>query len=186
MDTNRSSVLASYTDEEWRTTTCWNEQSCDTCLRSRAGCGWCSSVSQIALCMPGVHLQEIEQSSICVPLKRVAFPLLSPISDRDVCPTYDDRWELRTSTLGCKVSTMSVLICLATIICTMLGTILLLGLGRLATRMLGPCWPTRHRGWEIIRSEQGDRIAHTWTTRKTWLDSIRGRKESISGAERQS
>lgn len=68
---------------EDRLAACWRIQSCDGCVNSRYGCGWCPV------------------SAICIP----ASSLLEPVVDNNICPYPEERFELRTRALGCKCST---------------------------------------------------------------------------------
>lgn len=71
----------------------------------------------------------MHQSSTCLPLPidplSRAFPLLSPIRYKFICATGPERFELRTSGLGCQVSTITFLTSIVTIVCTLFGVLVL-------------------------------------------------------------
>ncbi len=84
---------------------CWRLQDCSSCLETKYHCSWCAT------------------SSVCVP-NPVTWPVLAPIWNRDVCPTRDERWEMRGNELGCSVSTTTVLSVVVTVFAT-LGVLVL-------------------------------------------------------------
>ncbi|KAL5356899.1 hypothetical protein BJX96DRAFT_133747 [Aspergillus floccosus] len=89
---------------------CWRRQTCGWCLEGDAPCSWCPV------------------SSTCVP-NRASLAILSPLGSSQICPLGSkERWELRTTTLGCNVSTFTFLTASASVAAT-LATI---GLGYLA------------------------------------------------------
>ena len=90
---------------------CWHEQSCHPCLHSRYPCSWCAA------------------SSTCV-ANPAHLHLLAPIFHPDICPLKDERWELRTQLLGCKVSTLTYLSVLVSVGGTLLAIFILYGLVR--------------------------------------------------------
>ena len=94
---------------------CWRIQDCSSCLNTNYHCSWCPS------------------SSACVP-NPVTWPLLAPIWKLDICPSRDERWELRGNELGCKVSTTTFL----SVVVAVFSTVTLLILGWLLT--LGWAW----------------------------------------------
>lgn len=73
-----------------------------------------------------------QQSSTCLPLPTdslsKAFPLLTPIRYDSICALRSERFELRTSGLGCQVSTITFLTSIVTIFSTLLGVLVLYGL----------------------------------------------------------
>ena len=74
------------------------------------------------------------QSSTCLPLPTdalsKAFPLLSPIRYDSICALPSERFELRTSGLGCQVSTITFLTSIVTIFCTLFGVLVLYSLAK--------------------------------------------------------
>ena len=102
---------------------CWRLQDCTSCITTKYHCGWCAT------------------SSVCVP-NPVTWPILAPIWNPNVCPTRDERWELRGNELGCKVSTTTFLSVVVAVFAT-LGLLLLGWLLKLAW-----AWGrTRSKGW---------------------------------------
>jgi hypothetical protein len=75
-----------------------------------------------------------QQSSTCLPLPQDtfsrAFPLLSPIRHHSICALGSERFELRTSGLGCQVSTITFLTSIVTIFCTLFGLLVIYGLSK--------------------------------------------------------
>ncbi|KAF2650493.1 hypothetical protein K491DRAFT_608700 [Lophiostoma macrostomum CBS 122681] len=152
------------TDEDReRLEECWRYtfRDCGDCQRSKAGCGWCPV------------------SSTCLPLPRDplsrAFPLLSPIRYRFICALGPERFELRTSGLGCQVSTITFLTSIVTIFCTIGGLIVLYGLIKLVQ---GIAFAARARkgGWVV----NGDGSEDVWIRRGEswgkWWRRVRGRE----------
>ncbi|KAF2113598.1 hypothetical protein BDV96DRAFT_496129 [Lophiotrema nucula] len=102
------------THDKERLAKCWGYSDCGDCHRSDGFCGWCA-ISSTCLPLP------------MDPLSR-AFPLLSPMRYKFICAMGPERFELRTSGLGCQVSTITFLTSIATIFCTLFGVLVLLGL----------------------------------------------------------
>ncbi|TVY73393.1 hypothetical protein LSUE1_G005427 [Lachnellula suecica] len=82
-----------------------------------------------------------------VPLQLVPrIPILAPILNANICPIWSDRWELRTRTLGCHVSTITFLTCVISVLTTLvvIGLVVLeIKLGRKAHASL----KARSEGW---------------------------------------
>ncbi|KAF2844956.1 hypothetical protein T440DRAFT_409117 [Plenodomus tracheiphilus IPT5] len=96
---------------------CWGYTDCGDCHRSAGHCGWCA------------------MSWTCLPLPRDpisrAFPLLSPIRYDGICALASERFELRTSGLGCQVSTITFLTSIVTILSTVIAIAVLYRLANL-------------------------------------------------------
>lgn len=141
--------------QEDRFAACWGHLTCDRCLNDANGCGWCPS------------------SWACVP----ATNLLDPIRNEDICPLWNDRFELRTRTLGCGCSTTTLLSIVVTIFATiaalMVLSILLGGIRRLNRTFGSGTW----QGVEIEVKDGGQRIERDWW-RNSWLSRLRW---SLSG-----
>ncbi|KAL6704490.1 hypothetical protein ACN47E_008119 [Coniothyrium glycines] len=104
--------------DDWdRLFRCWGYSDCGDCHRSEGHCGWCA-ISSTCLPLP------------LDPLSR-AFPLLSPIRHKEICALGLERFELRTAGLGCQVSTITFLTSIVTIICTVFGVFVLVGILKL-------------------------------------------------------
>ncbi|KAL4894054.1 hypothetical protein BDV59DRAFT_21383 [Aspergillus ambiguus] len=88
---------------------CWRRQTCGWCLEGDVPCSWCAV------------------SSTCVP-NRASLTILSPLGSSQICPLGSkERWELRTTTLGCNVSTITFL----TAVVSVVATLAVIGLGYL-------------------------------------------------------
>lgn len=121
---------------------CWRIQDCGSCLKSKHRCGWCPS------------------SSTCVP----ATNLLSPIN-HPVCPLASERYELRTSALGCNCSTTTLLSVIVAVFST-IAAILLLSLVLWLLKWWGRTM--RSGGWEIVVQEDGTVREGTWRRGSLW------------------
>ncbi|ORY66262.1 uncharacterized protein BCR38DRAFT_313518, partial [Pseudomassariella vexata] len=83
---------------------CWKQQNCYSCL-DQSACSWCPF------------------SWTCVPNSN-RIPLLAPAEDKNVCPHWAERWEIRTRPLGCQVSTITTLTALVSIFSTLFVVVL--------------------------------------------------------------
>jgi len=137
-------------DSDNRLTLCWRNQDCRTCLESPAQCGWCP------------------YTSACVP----ANSLLDPVWNEDICPHWAERWELRTKTLGCYCSTITLFTALITILCTIVGLVILYGLWRVMC-WTNRIWGTGSWGGTELRVENGPKTTHIWR-RKRWFGKRTG------------
>ncbi|KAE9381329.1 hypothetical protein N431DRAFT_3780 [Stipitochalara longipes BDJ] len=107
---------------------CWHLNDCWPCLEEKsAHCSWCPSSMT---CIPNLSRPQI----------------LAPITNADICPLWSERWEVRTSGLGCHVSTITLLTCVVSV----LSTFLVMGLvvlGFRVVRWVGAKWKMREEGW---------------------------------------
>ena len=126
--------------EKSRAGACWSIQNCHSCTHSKHGCGWCP------------------YSSTCVPTSN----LLKPISDADVCPLREERWELRTKALGCGCSTTTLLSILVTIFATIAGLVLFYGLALALVQLNKIFGPGSFGGTEIEVEDDGTRKERQW------------------------
>ncbi|KAF2646900.1 hypothetical protein P280DRAFT_495124 [Massarina eburnea CBS 473.64] len=129
---------------------CWGYGDCGDCHRSKGFCGWCA-LSQTCLPLP------------TDPLSR-AFPLLAPMRHKSICATGAERFELRTSGLGCQVSTITFLTSIVTIFCTLFGVLALYGVIK---AIQGIIFAARARkgGWTVY----GDGSEEVWVRKgETW------------------
>ena len=124
------------------------------------------------------HHARLLQSQTCLPLPRshippLLHPLFHPRQPVSICPVYEDRWDLRTRTFGCYVSTFTVVAIVATVLCTIAGLIVLWGLWR-GARWVGKPW--RGGSGIELRVGEGERVwktqsdgfwARYWTRRMT-------------------
>ena len=125
---------------------CWRHQFCHACINSKAGCGWC----------PG--------SSTCIP----ASSLLSPVTNAQICPLRNERFELRTRALGCGCSTTTLLSIIVTVFATLVAAALLWAVGVSlwkANRAFGSgSW----RGVEVWIKDGGGRVERQWRG-ESWI-----------------
>ncbi|KAF2685443.1 hypothetical protein K458DRAFT_417497 [Lentithecium fluviatile CBS 122367] len=133
-------------DDRKRLELCWGYNDCGDCHRSEGFCGWCA-LSQTCLPLPRD------------PLSR-AFPLLSPMRYKFICATGPERFELRTSGLGCQVSTITFLTSIVTIFCTIFGVVVLYGLAKLIAGIMFSL-RARKGGWVVY----GDGREGVWVRR---------------------
>ncbi|KAF2871103.1 hypothetical protein BDV95DRAFT_494640 [Massariosphaeria phaeospora] len=148
-------------DERGRLERCWGYSDCGDCHRSEGRCGWCG-ISSTCLPLPAD------------PLSR-AFPLLSPIRYKFICATGPERFELRTSGLGCQVSTITFLTSIVTIFCTLFGVLVLYGLVKVA-KWGGLASRARTGGWVVYEDRSGEvwvRKAESWGA---WWRRMRGKQ----------
>lgn len=124
---------------------CWRNQDCRTCFTSSAGCGWCP------------------YTSACVP----ANSLLDPIWNENICPHWAERWELRTKSLGCYCSTITLFTALITILCTIVGLIILYGLRRILY-WLNRVWGTGSWDGTELRVDERQIRTRIWS-RRSWF-----------------
>ena len=107
------------------------------------------------------------------PLSR-AFPLLSPIRYKFICAMGPERFELRTSGLGCQVSTITFLTSVVTIFCTIFGLFVLYGLVKIA-KYTDIVRKARRGGWVAYQDGSGE----IWVRREeswgTWWRKVIGR-----------
>ncbi|KAH8603082.1 hypothetical protein B0O99DRAFT_498868 [Bisporella sp. PMI_857] len=104
---------------------CWSIQEAWPCIR-KGPCSWCPV------------------SSTCVPnLSKVH--ILAPISNPDICPHWQERWELRARPLGPHVSTITFLTCIVSV-CTTLLTIGILASGIKLFGLIRNRW-RKNEGW---------------------------------------
>ncbi|KAK0509745.1 hypothetical protein JMJ35_008139 [Cladonia borealis] len=123
---------------------CWRLQDCTGCLEARYHCSWCPI------------------SSICVP-NPATWPLLTPISNPDICPLHAERWELRGNEFGCAVSTVTFLSVIVSIASTFALIALVWALGRAWT------WSRmRWRGWIAIAKKQIKEAGRWVVAWKSW------------------
>lgn len=93
-----------------------------------------------------------------------AFPLLSPMRYKFICATGPERFELRTSGLGCQVSTITFLTSIVTIFCTLFG-VLVLYFVFYASHKIGSVLKGRGNGWVVY----GNGNEGVWVRRgKSW------------------
>ncbi|KAH7349009.1 hypothetical protein BKA66DRAFT_477104 [Pyrenochaeta sp. MPI-SDFR-AT-0127] len=147
---------------------CWGFTDCGDCHRSEGFCGWCA-ISQTCLPLP------------TDPLSR-AFPLLSPIRYKFICAMGPERFELRTSGLGCQVSTITFLTSIVTIVSTLFGVLVLFGLWQLS-KWVGLGLRAKNGGWTLYEDGSGEvwvRRGENWAK---WWRRMRGEQKEFEVEE---
>lgn len=72
--------------------------------------------------------------------------MLAPFFNPDICPKWQERWELRSRPLGCHVSTITLLTCIISV----LSTFVVIGLVAIAVKAIRAAqaqWKTRSEDW---------------------------------------
>ncbi|KAL7922615.1 hypothetical protein ACQKWADRAFT_74323 [Trichoderma austrokoningii] len=118
---------------------CWAQQSCGGCLDTVA-CSWCPYTWS---CVPNQH----------------AIPLLAPAFNAEICPHPDERWEVRTRPLGCKVSSRMGLTVAVTVVAT-LAAVLVVAASIILVRKMrksGTLSWERISRWKLPFQRQTDR-----------------------------
>lgn len=166
--------------DDWnRLLKCWGISDCGDCHRSNGSCGWCPIVSDAFTRYPycttmcttvGNIFQSLtsQQSSTCLPLPRESFwdktfPLLTPVRYKGICAYKSERFELRTSGLGCQVSTITFLTALVTIFATIFGLLFIYGLATVI-RWLYLAIKGSNNGW--VQYEDG--TGEIWVRKESW------------------
>lgn len=119
-------------------------------------------------CYTRSHRSDIKQSSTCLPLPRDrwvdrAFPLLTPVRYKGICALGSERFELRTSGLGCQVSTITVLTAIVTIFATIFGLLVIYGLANVI-RWTYLAIKGSNNGW--VQYEDG--TGEIWVRKESW------------------
>ncbi|KAF2703418.1 hypothetical protein K504DRAFT_463480 [Pleomassaria siparia CBS 279.74] len=128
-------------DDRNRLENCWRYMDCGDCHRSEGFCGWCA-ISGTCLPLPTDSLSR-------------AFPLLSPMRYKSICVMGSERFELRTSGLGCQVSTITFLTSIVTIFCTIVGLVVIYGLVKLL-KWIGIGISAQKGGWVVYEDGTGE------------------------------
>ena len=119
---------------------CWRISNCNNCINSSHGCGWCAS------------------SSACVP----ASSLLEPITNSHICPSRNERFELRTRALGCGCSTTTLLSVIVTVFATIVALGVLYGIGVLVYKANSTFGTGTWRGIEVEIKDDGTKTEKQW------------------------
>ena len=137
---------------ESRLEACWRIQTCHNCLNSDHGCGWCPT------------------SSLCIPTSGI----LEPVTNKNVCPLKDERFELRTKPFGCGCSTTTLLTAIVTVFATIIAFGVLSAIGVFLLKLNRDFGSGTWRGTELeIKEVSSTRIERQWK-RGGWLpESIR-------------
>lgn len=110
---------------------CWRLQTCDLCISSHDPCAWCA-VSQT--CVPNFDHGTL-------------FPILAPIRNENICPLgWQERWELRSKTFGCRCSSMTFMSVVFTGLSTTVGILLLWTIVK-SWKWIFRRWKRRGKDW---------------------------------------
>jgi hypothetical protein len=115
-----------------------------------------------------------------------ALPLLAPLRYKFICAEGPERFELRTTGLGCQVSTITLLTSIVTIFSTVLG-ILVLYLSLKCVKCIGLSTRARKGGY-VVRPNEHDRWkGGVWVRKsgacKKWWRGIRGAQKEVEVEE---
>jgi hypothetical protein len=101
---------------------------------------------------------------------------------------FQERFELRTSTFGCKCSTTTLLTAIVTVFSTLAALVLLWLLGKLFRR-LKLAWTGSRGGWVVEPGVDGQRVEYIWVRKgrrwRVWWQNAwaKMRGESITEEE---
>jgi hypothetical protein len=114
-----------------------------------------------------------------------ATSLLDPVFKADVCPASQERFELRTKTLGCSTTTLlSVIVTVVSILVALLILYAIL----VCTRALNQVYGSgTQRGWEIEVLDDGTMKGKPWA-RPSWTTTLRSwfhRKDLTARSEQE-
>lgn len=101
-----------------------------------------------------------------------ATSLLDPVFKADICPSSQERFELRTKTLGCGCSTTTLLSVIVTVVSTLVALLILYAI-LVCTRALNQVYGTgARRGWEIEVFDDGTMKGQPWA-RPSWTRTFK-------------
>ena len=96
-----------------------------------------------------------------------ASSLIDPVFKTDICPSSQDRFELRTRTLGCGCSTTTLLSVIVTVVSTLVALLILYAI-LVCIRAFNQVYGTgARRGWEIEVLDDGTLKGKPWA-RPSW------------------
>ena len=103
-----------------------------------------------------------------------ASSLIDPVFKADICSSSQDRFELRTRTLGCGCSTTTLLSVIVTVVSTLVALLILYAI-LVCTRTLSQIYGTgARRGWEIEVLHDGTLKGKPWA-RPSWSTTFQSR-----------
>ncbi|KAF1812410.1 hypothetical protein P152DRAFT_34848 [Eremomyces bilateralis CBS 781.70] len=137
------SYRLTFGDPDRRLAECWRIQDCWGCTHSPWNCGWCPF------------------SSACIPLPNSAVPLLAPVTNPSICPSSNERFELRTRALGCGCSTTTFLSITVTIAATIAALLIGYAISWCAKGIVRGR-KAASAGWEVCVDENGERVQGVW------------------------
>lgn len=89
-----------------------------------------------------------------------------------MCPSLDERFELRTKALGCGCSTTTLLSVIVTVFSTIVALLMLYAIF-LGIRALNQIYGTgARRGWEIEVLDDGSKKGKPWA-RPSWAKTVK-------------
>jgi hypothetical protein len=100
-----------------------------------------------------------------------ATSLLDPVLKASACPLAQERFELRTKTLGCGCSTATFLTLIVTVVSTILALLIMYAIVK-CLRSVDRIYGTGARcGWEIEIHDDGSMSKRLWVRRsvKPWF-----------------
>jgi hypothetical protein len=116
-----------------------------------------------------------------------ATSLLDPVFKADVCPASQERFELRTKTLGCGCSTTTLLSVIVTVVSILVALLILYAI-LVCTRALNQVYGSgTQRGWEIEVLDDGTMKGKPWA-RQSWTTTLRSwfhRKDLTARSEQE-
>ncbi|KAK4449250.1 hypothetical protein QBC34DRAFT_94541 [Podospora aff. communis PSN243] len=121
---------------------CWARNQCGWCLDEK-GCSWCPFTQS---CVPNPYTLQF----------------LAPAWDEQICPdSKNERWEIRTRSLGCWASTVTILSVMGTVLTT-LAAVLLVWLGVLGVRWVRRYHAKQEAGWWKVWKRMPGRDRIRW------------------------
>jgi len=115
-----------------------------------------------------------------------ATSLLDPVLKASACPLAQERFELRTKTLGCGCSTATFLTLIVTVVSTILALLIMYAIVK-CLRSVDRIYGTgARRGWEIEIHDDGSMSKRLWVRRsvKSWFRhedlSVRSEQQEVT------
>lgn len=118
-----------------------------------------------------------------------ATSLLDPVFKANSCPLAQERFELRTKTLGCGCSTATFLSLIVAVVSTFLALLIMYAIVK-CVRSVDQVYGTgAHRGWEIEIRDDGSMSERLWARRsvKSWFredPSARSEQQEVTERSR--
>lgn len=116
-----------------------------------------------------------------------ATSLLDPVFKANSCPLAQERFELRTKTLGCGCSTATFLSLIVTVVSTFLALLIIYAIVK-CIRSVNQVYGTGAlRGWEIEIRDDGSMNERLWARSvKSWFrhENLSARSEQEETTER--
>ena len=158
---NISSPVTILNNADFLLRRCWRIQDCHSCLDTSDPCSWCAV------------------SSTCIS-NEAPIGLLAPISKSNVCPISDERWELRAKGLGCKVSTLTFLSVMISVVTTVAVALWIWAIVTILARARWR-WRKDRLGFQSITTA----AKRTWKRVANWRKNEKLKNASNSQDERE-